>query len=642
MGQLPKTFAVRLKATVTIQPASVTLSWANDSNTTGTHLVYKRTPGTTAWSQLLATLAPGISQYTDVNVNAGNTYEYYVQRRDTGNKVAHGYLQAGIDFEPSLSQSNVLLLIDNNYAQPLATEITQLQTDLTSEGWKVHTRYVNRNQTVASVKSLIRNLRETTNLHAVYLLGHVAVPYSGGFKAVQGNPFPPDGHAEHGGAWPADVYYGCFTESIWTDEFVNDTTPARIQNRNIPGDGKFDIVNIFNNDESVLQIGRVDFTQLPLLGNDTLLTQQYLQKVHAYKTGAIRLQQKGIIDDNLGKLGNEVFTPATWSSFSAMFGDSITEGDYLTEAKKWPYAFSHGCGFGSYTSANGIANSAQFSSDSIQHGFTFLFGSYFGDWDSENNLLRAALTSPNGGLASAWSGRPYWHVHPMAMGATIGSCAKAIQNNVQYNDNTTIVGMVSNFSPTSIHIALMGDPTLRLHPRQASMNVTARTNNDSTQNLVTWNNVPGVTGYLLRKESLSYLLTPVDTSWVDMLSPSRYITYTVQPIWREITPSGTYFNYGMGGFDSAYAQNSTTSIETINQSFAQLKAYPNPASTDVTISGETSLGTVTVWDVWGKALLQTSTNETSAHLNLSGFASGIYIVKAVNGNKQSTMKIRVN
>ena len=53
--------------------------------------------------------------------------------------------------------------------------------------------------------------------------------------------------------------------------------------------------------------------------------------------------------------------------------------------------------------------------DSLQSVFTFLFGSYFGDWDSPDNFLRAALASGTI-LSNAWSGRPLWSMHYMAMG----------------------------------------------------------------------------------------------------------------------------------------------------------------------------------------------------------------------------------
>ena len=55
---------------------------------------------------------------------------------------------------------------------------------------------------IKSFKNLILNdyAIDTTNIKAVFLFGHIPVPYSGNIN--------PDGHPDHLGAWPADVYYG--------------------------------------------------------------------------------------------------------------------------------------------------------------------------------------------------------------------------------------------------------------------------------------------------------------------------------------------------------------------------------------------------------------------------------------------------
>ena len=89
--------------------------------------------------------------------------------------------------------------------------------------------------------------------------------------------------------------------------------------------------------------------------------------------------------------------------------------------------------------------------------FTLLFGSYFGDWDSQNNFLRAQLATPSFTLASAWAGRPYWIPHHMGLGETIGFAARVTQNNAGSLYS-------ANYGTNWVHIALMGDPTLRLHP----------------------------------------------------------------------------------------------------------------------------------------------------------------------------------
>src|SRR6185436_18722752 len=89
--------------------------------------------------------------------------------------------------------------------------------------------------------------------------------------------------------------------------------------------------------------------------------------------------------------------------------------------------------------------------------FTLMFGSWLGDWDHEDDILRSVLATKDYGLTAAWSGRPHWFVHPMALGETIGYCARLTQN------NTSLYNNQRNSSAGLIHVALMGDPTLRMH-----------------------------------------------------------------------------------------------------------------------------------------------------------------------------------
>src|SRR5262249_55243925 len=86
---------------------------------------------------------------------------------------------------------------------------------------------------------------------------------------------------------------------------------------------------------------------------------------------------------------------------------------------------------------------------------------YFGDWDNTNNLLRAPLCSPSYTLTCAWVGRPSWYFQRMALGETIGFCTRLSQNN-----DGTLYSLDNNpyqRDGRGVHMALMGDPTLRLH-----------------------------------------------------------------------------------------------------------------------------------------------------------------------------------
>src|SRR5581483_8956717 len=129
------------------------------------------------------------------------------------------------------------------------------------------------------------------------------------------------------------------------------------------------------------------------------------------------------------------------------------------------YLLAYGCGAGSYNSISGLGNAGLYNGtntpeivNSDTHGvFNLLFGSWLGDWDHEDDILRAPLATDYG-LVSVWSGRPHWFIHPMGVGETIGYVTQLTQN------NNGLYQTQINTAQHRIHIALMGDPTLRLHP----------------------------------------------------------------------------------------------------------------------------------------------------------------------------------
>ena len=103
-----------------------------------------------------------------------------------------------------------------------------------------------------------------------------------------------------------------------------------------------------------------------------------------------------------------------------------------------------------------LAARRDFASNDPSVVFTMFFGSYFGDWDSQNNFLRAAFATTNYTLTSAWAGRPYWLFPPYGVGG---------DHRLQHApDPEQFLGLLSRRqSSRSVHIALMGDPTLRMH-----------------------------------------------------------------------------------------------------------------------------------------------------------------------------------
>ncbi len=453
-----KLLTVELSATIQASPASITLIWEDNQNTVpDTYLIWRKVKGTQGWGKSIASFPSSTLSFIDNSVSSGVSYEYHVQLRDGNTIYAWGYINAGIELELSPNKGDLLILVDSNFATSLETEIIQLEKDLYNDGWN-HTRIaVNPNNTPQNVKAMIINqYNSLPDLKAVYLFGHIPVPYSGNLK--------PDGHPDHEGAWPADVYYGDM-DGVWTDNSVNNTIASSSRNQNIPGDGKFDQSIVPSALE--LEVCRVDFNNLTTFSlSEEALLAQYLTKAHDFKTGQYIPQEKGLIDQGNFTAFQDGFAQNGYRNFNSFFGPAgVDILDYFTTLVSSSYLWSYGCGAGSYTSAQGLNNGAKMfssdlASDDILATFTMLFGSYFGDWDSGDNLLRSTLASGKT-LAVSWAGRPNFHYHNMAMGTHLGYAAKISQDkNSDYLSINYGGGFVTG---EGVHVAQFGDPSLRMY-----------------------------------------------------------------------------------------------------------------------------------------------------------------------------------
>jgi len=205
-------------------------------------------------------------------------------------------------------------------------------------------------------------------------------------------------------------------------------------------------------------VGRVDLAQMPAFGKtEAELLRRYLDKDHAFRHGQLDAGRRGLVCDKFGDFRGEAFVSSGWRNFAPLVGDGqVRAADWFAGLGADSYLVAQGSGAGGYQSCAGVGSTADFVAKPTKAVFTLLFGSYFGDWDSRDNLLRAPLASESHGLVAIWAGRPHWYLHPMALGETIGYCARLTQNNRGlYAPTGTFAG--------GVHIALMGDPTLRLH-----------------------------------------------------------------------------------------------------------------------------------------------------------------------------------
>jgi len=222
--------------------------------------------------------------------------------------------------------------------------------------------------------------------------------------------------------------------------------------------------------------------------------------------------------------------------------------------------WSYGCGGGSYTSASGIGTTTNFASSNLQGVFTILFGSYFGDWDVSNNFLRAPLCQGKM-LTCFWAGRPNWWLHHMGLGENIGYSARITQNNGIYGTYS-----FGGYGNGWVHVALMGDPTLRNKMVVPPSNVVATIQNHNA--VITWalSTQTNVLGYhIYMKNDTSNVYTQINnslvtgTSYTDFCLPYQgTYTYMVRAMVLEDTWSGTYYNLSIGVTDTANHSSSTT------------------------------------------------------------------------------------
>ncbi len=620
------------------QDGTVTLSWPKDEAFDGIYYIYENRAKFKQDYKYIANVTKDANEWNDPTYVNGQIKEYKIEKKNSSNQlVSYDFITAGDEVNRYGFFGSILILVEDTYFDSLSTELDILVNDLKGENWEVTIQPVSRNMTPPQIKQMIKVTNETNKfmLTTLYLIGHVPVPYSGHFSST-GDWFPPDGHTEgsgnHTGAWPADLYYGDL-DGIWTDATVTYEASAQERNNNRPGDGKFDQTRLISDVE--LEIGRVDFFDMPAFAEDELtLLKNYLNRAHLWKTGQLETIDRGLVDDNFKGF---IISNTGYKAIGALIGtDSLFDNrDYMTELNDGKYILSYGTGAGSYSSCNGIGTTANFATENINAIFTGIAGSYFGDWDSKNNLLRAALAS--GALASFWGGIPNWYLHPMSVGESIGYCAR-------YSMNASYASF--NGSQRLIHVALMGDPTLRFRPIIPSSEL--RLTNSVDGILLEWDEVNGdIEGYNLYRvnnetlESVKVndeILT--ETSYLDLGCPTGQFYYQLRTTKKVLTASANYYALGVGSASEPIDYITSVAYNT-NDGFG---IAPNPSSGHFRLQLPKeiiSVDKLVIQDLTGRNVLEIDGNFTTQSTINTGLPMGTYMLLANTNKGQFVEKIQV-
>ncbi|UEG48739.1 hypothetical protein LK994_08825 [Ferruginibacter lapsinanis] len=539
-----------VSVTSTNAPLSFTLRWKKGLNAQS-YSVSRKGRTDSSWTLLTSSLGMNDTFYIDNTVTSGIGYEYNIKATSSiAPFSAYSYVYCASKLPVKHSQGKIILLVDSNYINPLFTEISRLEIDLINEGWIIVRKDIGRNQSVRSVKQFIVStyLADTQKVKGIFILGHIPVPYSG--------LIAPDGHDDHVGAWPTDAYYCDTSFTYWTDISVNDITASRAENKNIPGDGKFD-QSFINTRYLKLFSGRVDVYNMPAINsNDTFLLKQYLDKNHTYRTVQKKFRMRGLITDNFGYFDGEAFAQNGWRNFNTLLtSDSVSTGNYSLGMINNDYLWSYACGAGGYQSAGGIGNTSLFKTTELQSVFTMMFGSYFGDWDNQDNFLRAPLAGKSNILVNCWAGRPNWFFHHMAMGEPIG--ADAFESSINRSTYAP-----SGYGMQMIHTTLLGDPTLKMYVYEPPTNLTITNISGSnyTGLRVSWtpSTSPDVLGYYVYKaKSLADTFQLLNSNYTtgtainDFNATIGNNIYMVRAVKLQTSTTGSFYNLSRGIMDSA-------------------------------------------------------------------------------------------
>lgn len=647
--------AVPAHATVTENPPKIKVTWDTTGFIVSTQ-IYRKTKSEASFSQTpIAVVTAPANSYTDEDVLVGIQYDYvFVQQttftvNNSAVTFAWGEVSAGIKIGIEPFKGKLLLVVDTAIQNQLSAKVDRFVSDLTEDGWVVSVTDKTNSDSVPSIKAKIRNWynQDAQNAKALILLGDIPVPYSGNFGSFDVNS-PPDGHVpDHNGAWVADVYYGIMNESAFTD-YAENIGGTREANKNRPDDGKFD--QSFIPDNVDLQVGRIDMSNLDAVGLDYIgRTERYLDKDHAYRNKDFVVPRRYIFEDRLALLGSEAPGRLHFFQRGAFEKDSMKQisNVFFTTVKSTPCLWSGVTTTAGYTSLSGIGSVNEFK-DTVYSVFSNYFGSYFGDWDNNNNFLKGSIAGPGYTLTSVWDGRPIYHFCQMALGENIGFSIKQTQQNQLTNNEMAFYPGVFQ---RGMYLSLLGDPTLRIHTVYPISNLNAVTTNNNKEVKLTWNasaeqDIEGYKVYRSNKTEGPYypisfgIVTEITFVDAHPLGGDNY--YMVRTVKMETTPSGTYYNESQGRRVVANDVDGTGVLVSVKQTdvLANVNLFPNPSNGEINFSlGNVNTPiAVTMTNVQGKELATFTIDQQNNTANFAHLPSGVYFLRMQAGEKVRIIK----
>jgi hypothetical protein len=605
-------------------------------------LVYRRPLNGGAWILQASNLPPGTGNWTDLNVSPGQAWEYQVRRGSPWvysgvSYNAIGYACGAVQYDQSDYKGQMILLVAQSLVTNLPGKITRLKKDLTGDGWLVNELVVpdatgwDSGDTVVTIKNQILSVYNSASAgdkpKVLFILGHVPLPRSGSSNVVT-----PDQHVQHAGARGADSYYADI-DGVWTDAATFNPgglqTPYAI---NLPGDYKFD--QDFLPSDVEMAFGRVDFRDLTDFGtSETILTEQYLDRLNNYRyatpgffMGSKTAFYYGYDNSNDQSLrclpnisgNNQVFENSSPNPYNSAFLNANGPFAVNMQNKSIPNITDW--------VTTGMPSTI-FSSDQSFWGW--------GDVPQNNSnysRIRALLAANSKCLITFWTTTGANQFHRMAIGENFGQSLKEVINYNTANNNLERPRQMYDTQAWlyRTHMTMYGDPTLRIYQVYPPSNLTIATGNNAASLNWSASTDPNLLGYHVYRSVSEFgkyqRLTNV---------PLTALTYTdaayqngnwymVRAVRYQTTGSGIFINPSQGIF----AQDSlSTGLKPALIQKSKTIVYPNPASDFISISGNSSVNQVVIYNLLGVAVYRGN----QASINISDFPKGIYTIQTDGG-----------
>jgi uncharacterized repeat protein (TIGR01451 family) len=100
-----------------------------------------------------------------------------------------------------------------------------------------------------------------------------------------------------------------------------------------------------------------------------------------------------------------------------------------------------------------------------------------------------------------------------------------------------------------------------------------------------------------------------------------------------------FFDFNPAIITNTFTSTFVPELGTEEASFKNFKVYPNPANDRIFVAADSNIETVTIYDLLGKTVLNSSINSNTASIDVSGISAGLYLLEVSNGNVKQVSKL---